>query len=468
MRRANQRMEWRVLTTLCDTKSATLRGKLIMKLRNDHFGTEATNEVFRKLKYMLDAGKDLPRFRDIPDVVNLTTESETSIRTAITDPDGLRRISANSFDAAMDKLDEAYQVRVYADLHATIGKILSSSSKDDDEPLTSKLESVTESALYKVRRRGMLDDMIHAGVDGDTSMADVVDDVMKGKLAKNRIKTGWEVFDKRSGGLDRGNVLVMTAGTGGGKSVAVNHMLTAMYNQFGYKVANVNLEMSKHEVAERTIANIAGADISKIHLGKLSREDRKKIVNAFDEMDADRNSRYTIFCPSEDSTLQEIIETLAPYGYDVIAIDYLQLLKLVGPKSSNQEQLLSDAVRYAKRIAGKLNCVIILLSQLNEEGQLRGSRAIGFHASYWWRWNCGAEDKQKGFVTVEQPKARSGEQYDFYLTCDFQHMRMDTYVGPESDFESDGESPEPIKDPEKASKQMPRKRITMSLTEDGL
>lgn len=140
--------------------------------------------------------------------------------------------------------------------------------------------------------------------------------------------------------------------------------------------------------------------------------------------------------------------------------------------------MLSDTVRYAKRIAVKLNCVIVLLSQINEEGQLRGSRAIGFHASYWWRWNCGAEDKQKGFVTVEQPKARSGEQYDFYLTCDFQHMRMDSYMGPADDVADDPESPRARpKDPVNSGSHgrsgggpppPPKKRIRMSLTDDGL
>lgn len=475
-------MELRALCTLCDTKSPQVRGKLLMHLRETHFGTEATTEVFRKIKYTLEAGKDIPRFRDLPDLLNLSTEAETSLRTHINDPDGIQKITQNGIELALDKLHEAYQARVFADLHTDIGKILSKTDlhgDDGDERANkglAKAESLLESAMASVRRRNVSTDMIHCGVDGDSSMADVVGDVIKGKQAKKRLKTGWEVFDKRTGGLDRGNVLVITAGTGGGKSVALNHMLTEMYKKYHYKVANVSLEMTHEEVVERALAMTSRSEVSSIHKGKLSRDEKKKIVSAFDELDKDVGSRYTIFTPSEDSTIQEIIEALAPYGYDCIGIDYLQLLKMVGPKGSNQEQMYSEAVRYAKRIAVKLDCVIVLLSQLNEDGQLRGSRAIGFHASFWWKLGGSSKDdqiasKERGFLTVEQPKARSGEQFDFYLTCDFAHMRMDTYYGPEANMKDDGESPQRVADPAKlvlASSNAPKKKIKMSLTDDGL
>lgn len=482
MRRANTQMEIRALATLCDTKSPQVRGKLLMSLQEKHFGTEATAEVFRKIKYTLAAGKDLPKFRDLPDLLPMSADAATMLRTEISNPDGVRKISTSGVELALDRLHESHQARVYADLHNEIGKILSKteiSSDDSDETSNKglrKAEELLEQSLSLVRRRNVSADMIHCGVDGDSSMADVASDVIKGKQAKNRLKTGWEVFDKRTGGLDRGNVLVITAGTGGGKSVALNHMLSEMYMKYQYKVANVSLEMTHHEVVERLLAMSSKSEISSIHKGKLTREEKKKIVSTFDELDKDVGSRYTIFAPSEDSSVQEIIEALAPYGYDCIGIDYLQLCKMVGPKGSNQEQMYSEAVRYLKRIAVKLNCVIVLLSQVNDDGQLRGSRAIGFHASFWWQLGGKTRDdqqaaKDRGFITVEQPKARAGEQFDFYLTCDFARMRMETYYGPEANMKDDGESPKRVNDPAKLnmiSSSAPKKRVRMSLSEDGL
>jgi replicative DNA helicase len=61
-------------------------------------------------------------------------------------------------------------------------------------------------------------------------------------------------------------------------------------------------------------------------------------------------------------------------------IDYLQLMSIHGFRG-NREQEIAQISHGLKAIAGESKCPLIALSQLNEEGYLRESRAIGHDAS---------------------------------------------------------------------------------------
>jgi replicative DNA helicase len=50
------------------------------------------------------------------------------------------------------------------------------------------------------------------------------------------------------------------------------------------------------------------------------------------------------------------------------------------PKADSREQAISELARRLKLTALKTNSVVLTASQLNEEGRLRESRAIGHHA----------------------------------------------------------------------------------------
>jgi electron transfer flavoprotein alpha/beta subunit len=50
------------------------------------------------------------------------------------------------------------------------------------------------------------------------------------------------------------------------------------------------------------------------------------------------------------------------------------------PNNDNRENAISEAARRLKNAAGKNRSVILTASQLNDEGKLRESRAIGMHS----------------------------------------------------------------------------------------
>ena len=77
-----------------------------------------------------------------------------------------------------------------------------------------------------------------------------------------------------------------------------------------------------------------------------------------------------------------------------------------------------------------MGCSIILLAQLNDEGQIMYSKGIGHHVHYWLKWFARDEDITRGFVVIENGKSRNSKKKDLYATTDFGHMRMDNVANP--------------------------------------
>jgi len=63
---------------------------------------------------------------------------------------------------------------------------------------------------------------------------------------------------------------------------------------------------------------------------------------------------------------------------DVVAVDYLQIVSM--PNTDSRENAISEAARRLKTAAMKHKIVMFTASQLNDEGRLRESRAIGMHS----------------------------------------------------------------------------------------
>ena len=62
----------------------------------------------------------------------------------------------------------------------------------------------------------------------------------------------------------------------------------------------------------------------------------------------------------------------------LVVVDYLQIIEAPG---DNRENKVSEAARYLKALASTEKVAIVTGSQLNEDGRLRESRAIGHHAN---------------------------------------------------------------------------------------
>ncbi len=184
--------------------------------------------------------------------------------------------------------------------------------------------------------------------------------------------SGFKDIDEKTGGFQRGNLIVIAARPSMGKSalvanVAENAVLA------GDAVALFSLEMSESELAQRFVASQARIKGEDLRRGRVPEARWPKILEA-----CQRLADAPLFV--DDSSDTGVLEVRAKSrrlhhqidgGLGLIIIDYLQLMRHEGRVESRVEQV-SQISRGLKGLARELNVPVIALSQLSRAVEQRG------------------------------------------------------------------------------------------------
>lgn len=191
------------------------------------------------------------------------------------------------------------------------------------------------------------------------------------------LATGFHEFDKLSTGLHPGQVMILAARPGMGKtSWFISALLHASVAE-GAVAALFSMEMTKEELGFRFCSALSRIDSKRMKTGKLVREEFRKLLNAADQLN---KARIQI----DDTPALTVMDIRArcrrlkarEKRLDLIVVDYLQLMR--GPKgtqnSSNREQEISAISRGLKELAKELSVPIIALSQLSRQVENRNDK----------------------------------------------------------------------------------------------
>lgn len=175
--------------------------------------------------------------------------------------------------------------------------------------------------------------------------------------------------------ISPGSQAVITAQTGGGKSALA--MQAAIVNaEKGNHTAVFSLEINKRRWITRLIANRCRVPVNRLFASRCSEQDLNRITPKTLE-----NAKLPIwiesrFCTDITSVINGIRSLHAQHGITMAIIDYLQILTPAPSKEKSREREIADMSRKLKLLAEELQIVTVLLSQLNDNGQVRESRAI--------------------------------------------------------------------------------------------
>lgn len=193
----------------------------------------------------------------------------------------------------------------------------------------------------------------------------------------------------------------------------------------GYDSVLVPLELGDQESMTRILANLGEVDTRKFFLKKITKNEksaiRRNYVKYATEL-KEAGARYSLFIPSEDMTAEEIFFCLIPYGYKVIVIDYVSLLK--GVDDDDIVKALRQVSRFSKIFAKTHNIVVVLVAQLSDEGKVKYSRALGENADNVWIWDLSKESKENGIIEIQQLKARNQKVFPFTLDIRYDIMKI--------------------------------------------
>jgi replicative DNA helicase len=188
------------------------------------------------------------------------------------------------------------------------------------------------------------------------------------------LATGFCVLDKRTTGLQPGQLVIVAARPAMGKSAfAIN--LAQFAAQSSQKMGLVfSLEMSLRELGLRMLASEAQVNVQRLVTGRVYENEWPRVTTAFGKLD----QVPLAFCELGGLTVLEL-RTLARRakreygGLSLIVVDYLQLM-IGGDDGANRAAQLSEITRGLKLLAKELQVPVVALSQLNRELEKRPNK----------------------------------------------------------------------------------------------
>ncbi|MCB1064907.1 MAG: replicative DNA helicase [Verrucomicrobiae bacterium] len=190
------------------------------------------------------------------------------------------------------------------------------------------------------------------------------------------LSSGFANLDAVTAGLQGGEMFVIAARPSMGKtSFVMNVIENISINAKERKATAVfSLEMSAEQLVLRLICSRAGVEMGKLRGGFLSQQrDFPRLMQVANDL-----AQSEIYI--DDTPGLSIMELRAKarrlkkaYDIQLIAIDYLQLLKSHSKKAQDSRQIeVAEISGGIKAIAKELNIPIIVLAQLNRNPESRG------------------------------------------------------------------------------------------------
>jgi replicative DNA helicase len=180
------------------------------------------------------------------------------------------------------------------------------------------------------------------------------------------LPTGFTEFDKLTGGLRPGDLVIVAGRPSMGKStLAVNMAEYAAVNpNTKASVAIFTMEMPSEQVVTRMLASIGGVPLNSLRSGKITDEDWVRITSATSQL-----SEAKIFVDETPALNPTELRARArrvkrEHGLSLVVVDYLQLMQVPGT-NENRATEIAEISRALKALAKELQVPVIALSQLN-------------------------------------------------------------------------------------------------------
>ena len=251
------------------------------------------------------------------------------------------------------------------------------------------------------------------------SLAEIVAENKDNYFREKEVKPlhiGFSKLDDLLGGLEGGDMIVIGARLAVGKSALVTQITSYLAKQ-GKRIGFYNLEMQNKQVYERFVVNESGIGLTRLRRAIKFLGDEKERFDKANERLAKADN--IVITSAGAKSVGDIKAESKHMDYDIIIIDYLQLLKADNTYRGNRTAEVGEISRAIKNLAMELNIPIIALSQLNRASmgrddkepnmsELREAGNIEQDASViMLLWNIDENDKTKKGCKIE--KNRQGE-----------------------------------------------------------
>ncbi|MET0749682.1 MAG: replicative DNA helicase [Solirubrobacterales bacterium] len=245
----------------------------------------------------------------------------------------------------------------------------------EDEPV--KLAENAERMLFQVAHEEQAEDF-HEISEIVSREVDRLEELASGRAELSGTPSGFDHLDKITGGFQPGNLIILAARPGMGKSGFVANIAEHVSVQLERPVAFFSLEMSDSELAQRLIAKRARIPSDKLRKGQVG-NDWAKVVKVGNELEKaplwidDSSDLSMLDLRAKARRLDSEMKGQGRSGLGLIIIDYIQLMRAEDSRINRVEQV-GQMSRGLKILARELKVPVIALSQLSRAPEQRTGR----------------------------------------------------------------------------------------------
>ncbi|KGF05680.1 replicative DNA helicase [Arcanobacterium sp. S3PF19] len=258
------------------------------------------------------------------------------------------------------------KLRALVNVGMRITRLGYSADGNDVETLLDKAQA----EMFAVAESHVVND--YAGLN--EILPDVVGEIMANSARDGDmvgLPTGFGDLDSVLLGLRPGQMIIVAARPGMGKSTLAMDFCRNIAIRQNKPVAFFSLEMNRNELVMRALAAESNVMLSKLIRGECSEDEWQKIATTVEKI-----SRAPFFIDDSPNLTMTEIRAKArrlrqQQNIEMIVIDYLQLLTSGAKLVESRQQEVSEFSRSIKLLAKELDIPIIAVAQLNRNPEAR-------------------------------------------------------------------------------------------------
>ncbi len=271
----------------------------------------------------------------------------------------------------------AEHVRTYADIvreRSLLRRLLHAGSETASSVFVNEGETArelvdrAEQRIFEIAEAGTRG-RLEGAVSVKTLMPALIDQIDDWHANPDKLRglpTGFDEFDRKTGGLRPGDLVVVAGRPSMGKTTFAVNMAeyAALKSDVKASVAIFSMEMPSEQLMTRMLSSIGRVPLSGIRSGQIAPDDWPRITGAAGQL-----SEARIFIDETPALNPTELRARArrlkrEHGLDMVVVDYLQLMQVPGNKE-NRATEIAEISRGLKALAKELSLPVIALSQLN-------------------------------------------------------------------------------------------------------
>ncbi|MFA4081442.1 Replicative DNA helicase [Mycobacteroides salmoniphilum] len=226
-----------------------------------------------------------------------------------------------------------------------------------------------QAEVYDVTDRRMSEDYVPLEELLQPTMDEIDAIASAGGMSKG-VPTGFTDLDEITNGLHPGQMIIVAARPGVGKSTLGLDFMRSCSIKHQLPSVIFSLEMSKTEIVMRLLSAEAKIKLGDMRSGRMSDDDWTRLARRMSEI-----SEAPLYIDdSPNLTMMEIRAKARRLnqkaGLKLVVVDYLQLMTS-GKKHESRQQEVSEFSRNLKLLAKELEVPVIAISQLNRGPEQR-------------------------------------------------------------------------------------------------